>query len=72
MSILTTGSIAERLQAAGYDVTRDRVQYLIRKARLEPQGRAGIVRVFGPEALAVVRRALDAELPVDRHPSVIG
>ena len=45
----TTGSIARQL---GLD--RDLVTYLIRKGRVKPVGRAGVIRVFGPDAVKQV------------------
>ena len=55
MLVLTTGQIAEQI---GTD--RDRVAYAIRKARVEPVGRAGMVRLFPQSAVGVVRDFLAA------------
>jgi hypothetical protein len=45
----TTGTIAKQL-----GIDRELVDYLIRKGRVRPVGRAGIVRVFAPEAVKQV------------------
>lgn len=45
----TSGTIARQL---GLD--RDLVAYLIRKGHIKPIGRAGMVRVFPPEAVKQV------------------
>ncbi len=55
MLVLTTGQIAEQI---GSD--RDRVAYAIRKARVEPVGRAGMVRLFPQSAVGIVREFLAA------------
>jgi hypothetical protein len=47
----TTGTIAKQL---GLD--RDLVTYLIRKGGIEPVGRAGVIRVFPPDAVKRVAR----------------
>ena len=49
MDFVTTGDIAKRLNA-----DRDSVAYAIRKAKIKPVGRAGIVRLFSGTALATV------------------
>jgi len=56
MTVFTTGQIAE---VTGED--RDRVSYAIRKAGVEPVGRAGIVRLFPPSAIEIVRTFLNAK-----------
>jgi len=56
MVFLTTGQIAKEI---GED--RDRVSYAIRKTALKPIGRAGMVRLFGPDAVERVRQFLNAK-----------
>lgn len=74
MTLLTTGSIAEQLGA-----DRDRVSYLIRKAKINPIGRAGMVRLYPPETISVVReligvrrlRAAEIESILAQFPAVV-
>lgn len=54
MDFLTTGEIAKRLK-----VDRDIVSYALRKARTEPVGRAGQVRLFSATALKIVEHHLE-------------
>ena len=56
MLVLTTGQIAEQI---GED--RDRVSYAIRKAGVQPIGRAGLVRLFPQTAIDPVITFLDAK-----------
>ena len=51
MSFVTTGQMAEQL-----GVDRDRVCYLLRKAKIRPVARAGLTRLYPPETLAIVKR----------------
>jgi len=53
MIVLSTGQIAEQI---GED--RDRISYAIRKAGVQPVGRAGLVRLFPESAVGVVRKFL--------------
>ena len=53
MEFETTGSIARKL-----GVDRDVVNYMLRKGNVDPIGRAGIVRLFEPSAVDVVRKML--------------
>lgn len=53
MEVITTGVIAERI-----GVDRDEVAYALRKAKVAPIGRAGIVRLFEPEAIEIVKQTL--------------
>ena len=53
--LLTSGQIAEQVNE-----DRDRVSYALRKARVQPIGRAGMVRLFGPEAVEKVRAFFDS------------
>ena len=74
MRLLTTGMIAEHLHA-----DRDRVSYLLRKARIQPVCRAGMVRLYGPEIVPVIRELLgskriqasEIELVLARYPMVV-
>jgi len=54
MDFLTTGDIAEKL-----NVDRDVVCYALRKARVQPAGRAGQVRLFSAAALKIVEHHLE-------------
>ena len=51
MSFLTTGQIAELLE-----LDRDRVCYLLRKAKIQPVARAGLTRLFSPETLTIIKQ----------------
>jgi len=62
MIVLTTGQIAEQL---GED--RDRVSYAIRKAGVQPIGRAGPVRLFPQGAVATIKNFLSAKHRVDQQ-----
>jgi hypothetical protein len=54
--VLSTGQIAAELHT-----DRDRVSYAIRKARVEPVGRAGMTRLFSQNAVEIVRDFLAAK-----------
>jgi hypothetical protein len=56
MLLLTSGQIATEI---GTD--RDRVSYAIRKAGIQPVGRAGLVRLLPQSAVAPVKGFLDAK-----------
>jgi len=56
MLILSTGQIAAEIGA-----DRDRVCYAIRKAGIQPVGRAGLVRLFPQSAVETVRGFLAAK-----------
>jgi hypothetical protein len=56
MMLLTSGQIARQIHE-----DRDRVAYALRKTGVEPIGRAGLVRLFGPDALEKVRQFLDTK-----------
>ena len=56
MDILTVGDIAKEL-----GVDRDAVGYAIRKAKVEPLGRAGIVRLFPGSAVETVKVFLNSK-----------
>ena len=56
MIFLSTGQIAAEI---GED--RDRVSYAIRKAGVQPVGRAGMVRLFPQSAVAIIKSFLDAK-----------
>ncbi len=62
MNFLTTGDIARQL-----DVDRDVVVYAIRKNKIEPVGRAGLVRLFSASALISVEKFLDAKKQKGNH-----
>ncbi len=49
----TTGTIAERLQ-----VPLSKVEYVIRSRSIQPRTRAGAIRVFSEEAIAVIAEEL--------------
>lgn len=53
MEFETTGSIARKL-----GIDRDVVNYALRKGKVAPIGRAGIVRLFEPKAVNVVKKML--------------
>lgn len=53
MNFLTVGDIAKRV-----DADRDAVSYALRKSRVEPVGRAGIVRLFPETAVRTVKEFL--------------
>ena len=55
MDFVTVGDISRRL-----DVDRDAVSYAIRKMKIEPVGRAGIVRLFPGTVLANVRKYINS------------
>jgi len=72
MEVITTGVIAERL-----GVDRDEVAYALRKGKVAPIGRAGIVRLFDSEAIVVVQKVLAskrrrlADVILAQHPGII-
>lgn len=53
MVFVTSGQIAQEMNE-----DRDRVAYALRKTGTEPIGRAGIVRLFAPSAVDIVRKFL--------------
>ena len=62
MVFLTLGTITEEVQRAmDRPVERDAVAYAIRKARVEPIGHAGIVRLFTPDAVDKVCQFLNGK-----------
>ena len=62
MKIMTAGDIAKEI-----GVDRDAVTYAIRKAGIEPVGRAGIVRLFSSAAVTSVREFLSSKRQVRRE-----
>jgi len=56
MDIMTVGDIAKELK-----VDRDAVTYAVRKANIEPVGRAGIVRLFSGNAVGTVRQFIKSK-----------
>lgn len=73
MKFETTGSIARKL-----GIDRDVVNYALRKGRVNPIGRAGIVRLFEPGAVGVVRKMIAskrqrkvADTILDQQPPII-
>lgn len=64
MGFVTSGSIAEQL-----GVDRDRVAYLLRKARVKPLGRAGIVKVYPEKTVEIVADLLQQSQA--NHPPVL-
>jgi hypothetical protein len=68
MLVLSTGQIAEEI---GED--RDRVSYAIRKAGVQPVGRAGLVRLFPQSAVTTIKNFLDRKGGAnDPQPARIG
>ena len=64
MSVLvfSTGQIRDRIaEETGQPLDRDAVAYALRKADVKPIGRAGLVRLFAPSAVATVRDFLDGK-----------
>ena len=55
MNLITSGDIS---RATGRD--RDQVNYALRKTGTKPIGRAGIVRLYPPGTIAIVKDFLDA------------
>lgn len=72
MEVITTGVIAEKL-----GVDRDEVAYALRKGKVKPIGRAGIVRLYGPETIDVVKMVLaskrrrTADLVLSTTPTIV-
>jgi len=62
MDFVTVGDIAKRL-----DVDRDVVSYAIRKMKIQPVGRAGIVRMFTGAAQAKVSKFLNSKRRVRKE-----
>ena len=56
MNFLTVSDIARALEA-----DRDAVAYAIRKSRIEPAGRAGLVRLFPAATLEAVKAFLNSK-----------
>jgi len=56
MDFLTVGDIAQKLK-----VDRDQVSYAVRKANIEPVGRAGMVRLFSGNAIPLVRNFINSK-----------
>jgi len=56
MDIVTSGDIAQQL-----DIDRDSVNYALRKSKVEPVGRAGLVRLFSASAIQRVQDYLGAK-----------
>jgi len=54
MTLRTPGQIAEE---CGEPVHR--VLYAIRSRNIEPDGRAGIIRLFGPSKIRTIKKALE-------------
>ena len=52
-SLLTVGDVARRLE-----VPRARIDYAVTKAGIQERGRAGILRLFSPDQLPVIKAAL--------------
>lgn len=59
MNFVTTGDITKKVRATGVQADRDAVSYALRKAGVEPIGRAGIVRLFSESAVDSVREFLE-------------
>lgn len=54
MKQLTTGEIAKQLK-----IDRDVVSYTLRKLKIEPESRAGQVRIFSKSTMAKVKEFLE-------------
>ena len=52
-SLMTVGDIARELE-----VPRARVDYALEKGGIREKGRAGILRLYSPEQIPVIRAAL--------------
>lgn len=65
MLFLSTGRIAEEI---GED--RDSVSYAIRKAGIQPVGRAGLVRLFPQSAIDAVKGFLNTRRPAQATPEL--
>ena len=59
--LLTTGQLARRL-----GVPRTRLDYALDRAGIQERGRAGIIRLFSPEQIHVIRAALGNVRPQSR------
>ncbi len=53
-NLVTTGEIARTL-----GIARPRVDYAIEKAGIKERGRAGILRLYSPDQIPVIRAALE-------------
>jgi len=53
MNLVTVSDIARELKS-----DRDKVSYAVRKAKIEPVGRAGLVRLFPLDSISIVRNFL--------------
>ena len=56
MNFLTTGDMAKQL-----DVDRDAVSYALRKTKIKPIGRAGLIRIFQESALEEVEKFINSK-----------
>jgi hypothetical protein len=56
MNFLTVGDIAKEL-----DIDRDAASYAIRKANIQPVGRAGIVRLFSDSTVEIVKNFINSK-----------
>ena len=61
MNLLTSGDITKSLNIGGLKVDRDAVSYALRKGKIQPVGRAGIVRLFPGTAVSAVKDFLDSK-----------
>jgi hypothetical protein len=67
MVVLSTGRSGAELRE-----DRDRVSYNIRKAGVEPVGRAGMVRLFPESSVTAIWQSLEArDVPGESPPRVI-
>ena len=57
-NLLTIGDIARR-----FGVARHRLSYAVEKANIGHRGRAGILRLYGEDQVAVMQAALDTVRP---------
>ena len=55
---LTIGQLVRMLRQDGLEVTSHQVKYAIQEYAIEPVGRAGIIRVWGPDAIPRIKGAL--------------
>jgi len=55
---LTIGQVRDALAADGLDVPLHRITYAVRKANIQPTGRAGILRLYAASTLPRIKAAV--------------
>jgi len=59
---LSSGQIAEAIrQETGQKISRDQVNYVLLREGIQPIGRAGRVRLFRHDTIAIIRTFLDGK-----------